>query len=107
MANACSCPYRFSVRVSRYHHISSALDDHHPIIQELVSGGWAEDQINRDALIVWQRNGEVFFSLGDWAQVPSDDVKAAVKRALGDDTEVGWDFEVGHPDGDGWEQVFP
>ena len=93
--------------MSRYHCIATALDNLDPIIRELVSGGWAEDQISRDALIVWKRSGEVFFSLGDWAQVPSDDVKAAVKRVLGNDTEVGWDFEVGHPDSEGWGQVFP
>lgn len=93
--------------MSHYHRIATALDNLDPIIRELVSDGWAKEQINRDALMVWKRDGEVFFSLGDWAQVPSDDVKAAVKRSLGNDTEVGWDFEAGHPDGEGWEQVFP
>ena len=40
--------------MSRYHHISATLDDHHPIIRELVSGVLAEEQIGRDALTVWK-----------------------------------------------------
>jgi len=74
------------------------------LVRELASGGWGEAQLRSDALKVWVCDNEVFFSLGDWAKVPSSDVEAAVKRAFGDGVLVNWDFEAG-PSGDDWEQV--
>ncbi len=73
-------------------------------MRELVSGGWDEAQLRRDALQVWTRDGEVFFSLGDWAKVPADDVEATVKRVFGNDVRVEWDFESGPGDGE-WKQI--
>jgi len=91
----------------RYHRVSAILKSAFTdslVLREMVSDGWDEAQLRRDALRVWTRDGEAFFSLGDWAKVPSDDVEAAVKRALGDDVRVEWDFEAGPGDGD-WERI--
>ena len=87
-----------------YHRVSTmvSMDS---LTQELVSGGWHEAQLRRDALQVWVRDGEAFFSLGDWAKVSSEDVEAAIKRVFGDDVHVKWDFEAGPGEGD-WEQIF-
>lgn len=89
-------------RVSAILKVSASTDS---LVRGLVSDGWDEAQLRRDALRVWTRDGEAFFSLGDWAKVPSDDVEAAVKRALGDDVRVEWDFEAGPGDDGDWEQI--
>lgn len=87
-----------------YHHVS-AMASTGSLTQELVSSGWSEAQLRRDALQVWVRDSEGFFSLGDWAKVPPDDVEAAIKRAFDDDVRVEWDFEAGPGEGE-WEQIF-
>ncbi len=72
------------------------------LIHEIELRGWAEEQLNKDALNVWRDNDKFFFSVGDWANVNTDDITAAIEYTY-PNSSVSWDFEAGPPEG--WEKV--
>lgn len=76
------------------------------LIDEIRSSGWAEDQLRMDAVQIYKKNNKFFISIGDWAQVNTDDLKGAIERVY-PDSKVDWDYEADPPDGgEGWIRTF-
>lgn len=71
--------------------------------KEISLRGWSEEQQKKDALDVWKDNNKVFFSIGDWAKIETDDIIGAIKYIY-PDVQVEWDFEAGPGNGN-WEKI--
>ncbi len=75
-------------------------------------GGWTEEQMRHDGVVIWQKDDDFFVSLGDWAKCDADDIRGAIER-LYPKAKVEWDFEAGpschsadNSDGEDWTKVF-
>lgn len=75
------------------------------LIEEIRRSGWSEDQLRMDAIEIYQRNNQFFFSMGDWSNTKPDDLKGAI-RNFHSGAEVSYDFESG-PEGEGWDKIYP
>lgn len=74
------------------------------ILKNISRDGWAKEQLMKDALDIWQNGHNYFFSLGDWAQIPSDVIVRAIKR-VDSKADVKWDAEAG-PGAGSWKKIF-
>lgn len=71
--------------------------------KEIRLWGWSNEQQSLDALSVWKQDNRIFFSVGDWAKIDTDDIVGAIKRIY-PDVEIDWDSEAGPGAGD-WTKI--
>lgn len=71
--------------------------------KEIRFRGWSNEQQGMDALEVWKKGNEIFFTVGDWAKIDTKDIEGAIKRTY-PDASIEWDYEAGPGDGN-WEKI--
>ncbi len=73
------------------------------LINAIESRGWSEEQIRKDALDVWRDGNRLFFSVGDWAKISTDDITSAIKEIF-PGSEIEGDCEAGPGEGN-WKKI--
>ncbi len=70
--------------------------------------GWTKEQLDSDAVQVWQNGNKFWWTAGDWSKAPSSDIISSIKyyaRKKGiENPEIDGDAEVGNP-GKEWEAL--
>lgn len=71
--------------------------------RRLRSKGYSDKRISKDAVDIWQKGKQFFYSMGDWAIIKSCDVVESIKD-LCPDAKIDGDRET-RPTGPSWHKV--